>query len=385
MTHLLTGATGFVGAAMALELLDRTPDDLRCLVRGPDAATATLRLHNALSHAARLYGRADLIPAIAGRTRAVAGDVTEPGCGVAPSALPPVTAVWHAAASLRFEDRYAAEIHTMNVVGAGNVVDLAKALGGPPLNHVSTAYVAGARTGTVTETVADPAVRTHNHYERTKIEGELIVARSGLDWRILRPSIVIGHSRTLAVTSYSGMYGFLSALLVFRRTVERNFGHLLRFKAIPLIADPDAPLDFVPVDLVARDSVTVGLHGPSETVYHLTNPAAPFVGGAIAELFESTGLRPPRYVTGDGQFTSMDRELDDALEFYSSYLAYAKTFDRANTDAAVAAAGVRTDAEFPMPPGTVRRFADWYLELIRADGRVSAPARQLFAYRKGRR
>ncbi|GAA3203660.1 SDR family oxidoreductase [Actinocorallia longicatena] len=377
MTHLVTGATGFVGAALVLELLERTEDEVCCLVRGSDDASATARLHTALTHAAGVYRTPATGEAIAARVRAVAGDVTAAGCGADLASLPRIGQVWHAAASLRFEDRYAAEIHTMNVVGTANLVDLVKALGGPLVNHVSTAYVAGRRTGPIEESVPDGEVPTHNLYERSKVEGERMIARSGLDWRILRPSIVIGHGTTRAATTFSGMYGFVSALLVFRRSVQRHFGHLLGFRPIPLIADPEAELNLVPVDAVAREAVAVGLNGPAGTVFHLTNAASPTVGAAISEIFEGSGLRPPVFVPDGGRFTALDRKLDDAMDFYSSYLAYGKTFDRANTDAVCGGTGA-----FPLPPGEVGEFVGWYRELIERDGRVTAPARQSFAFRR---
>jgi nucleoside-diphosphate-sugar epimerase len=380
MRHLVTGATGFVGAAVALELLTRTDAEVVCLVRGADDGAATTRLHDALGHAAAAYGRDDLYDAIGTRTRAIAGDMTAPGCGVNLSALPAIDQVWHSAASLKFEDRHAAEIHTMNVVGTANVLDLTKALGGPILNHISTAYVAGSRTGPVEESVPLGTSHAHNLYEVSKIEAELLVAGSGLNWRILRPSVVIGHSVTRAATTFSGMYGFVSALLLFRRNIEGHFGQLLRYRQIPLIAEPVVELNLLPVDLVARNAVRIAAAGPVGSVFHLTNAAAPTVGVAISEFFHGSGLRTPRFVGDSGQLTSLDRKLDDAMDFYSSYLAYGKTFDRTNTDAVCG----RDASEFALPAPTVRDFVDWYRARIRQDGRATAPGPQTFAFRRAR-
>ena len=55
--HLVTGATGFVGAALVLELLARDPAaEVYCLVRGASMAESAARLQAALSTAAHLYG-----------------------------------------------------------------------------------------------------------------------------------------------------------------------------------------------------------------------------------------------------------------------------------------------------------------------------------------
>ncbi len=77
---------------------------------------------------------------------------------------------------------------------------LAEGFGSGAFNHVSTAYVAGRLTGRIAE-VDDPRPRAYNNiYEESKHLGEYIVAKdcgaSAMGYRIFRPSIVIGHSRT---------------------------------------------------------------------------------------------------------------------------------------------------------------------------------------------
>src|SRR5690349_15247710 len=142
MTHLVTGATGFVGAAIALELLARTDDDIVAIVR-PGKAGAVARFRDALVGAARAYDRAIDVEAALARCRVVAGDVARHCCGITDEHIGEVAQVWHCAASLRYEDRYAEEITACNVEGTRNVLALAGALGADSFNYVSTAYVAG--------------------------------------------------------------------------------------------------------------------------------------------------------------------------------------------------------------------------------------------------
>ncbi|MCZ7417809.1 SDR family oxidoreductase [Streptomyces sp. WMMC897] len=385
-THVITGATGFVGGALALELLQRTSDRLVCLVRGEDDAAATRRLHDALGHAAELYGVPDLLPSILERSRAVAGDMTDDALpeaadrfrdaadGTAPGT------VWHVAASLKYEDRHAEEINLMNVTGTRNVLALAKALGRPVFNHVSTAYVAGKRTGLMREEFPGDTESANNVYEFTKTIGEQEVAASGLPWRVLRPSIVIGHGGTGAATSFTGMYGFVSSVLRFRRAVEKEFGNLLQHRQVPIIADPQIECDLVPVDLVARNAVAIGLEGALSTVYHLNNGGSPTVGEVIEEIFELTGLRTPRFVSNRGLLIAIDLKLDEGIQFYASYMINGKTFDQTNTESVCGEGSQR----FPIDRAEIRRFVRWYLDRIEADGRSSAPARAAFAYQPAR-
>ncbi|MFI6044529.1 SDR family oxidoreductase [Nocardia sp. NPDC051321] len=375
-THVVTGGTGLVGAALILELLDATDDEVFAIVRGSDDAMAQHRLDLALQTAAEDFGRVDLIPDIEQRVRAVAGDILEPGCAVDAARLPRITQLWHSAASLRYEDAYADEIYRLNVGGTQHVLDLVRDLGGPQLNYVSTCYTAGRRTGLQYEEVPETTEWANNHYEVSKIRAERLVAGSGFDWRILRPSIVVGHSGTAAVTTFSGMYGFASALMKFRERVAEVFAHMMRYRNVTLLCDPVAELNFVPVDLVARNGVQVGLRGPVRSVYHLSNAESPSTQQFMDIAFPWAGLRPPRLTSDRRELTGIDELLDGAMEFYGSYFHHSKTFDLTNTEAVVG----QSNTGAPMGQQRLRELLDWYRLRISADGRNSFPAKVAFAY-----
>ncbi|MFD9992049.1 SDR family oxidoreductase [Bacillus cereus] len=375
-THLITGATGLVGAALALELLAVTGDEIIAVVRGRDAAEATVRLHCALSSAAEDFGEIDLLPDILQRTRAVPGDILAPGCGVPVTQCAGVTHVWHSAASLRYENEHAAEIHALNVAGTEHVLELVRALGGPQLNYVSTCYVAGRRTGRQYETLVETTEFANNVYEESKILAEQRVAGSSADWRILRPSIVVGHAGSGAVTTFSGLYGFASALLKFRQGTEPALGHLMRHRRIPVRFEPDTESNFVPVDLVARNGVAVGLRGEASTVYHLANAESPTVQQVLEITFPWAGLRAPRPVSDRRELTAVDDILDRAMDFYGSYMKYGKSFDLSNTESVVGKPGTGS----PMGAERVAELLEWYRLRIAADGRTSFPGKSAFAY-----
>src|SRR5713101_8196614 len=113
---LLTGATGFVGGAIALDLLARTGAQLLCLTRDTDTQAASRRLRGHLGHAADLYGRPGLRPVIERRCQAIPGDLTA-AADLLGLPVPHADLVIHCAASLKFADTDSDEIQRVNVKG----------------------------------------------------------------------------------------------------------------------------------------------------------------------------------------------------------------------------------------------------------------------------
>lgn len=332
--HLITGATGFVGGAIALELLATTSSPLVCVVRARGERSPQDRLQQSLTEAAHAYGLGELIPDVLTRTRAVTGDIA----GAMPSLaeIGRVDVVWHCAASLRFEDRYADSIERHNVHGTRAVLDLANEIGAAEFNHVSTAYVAGLSEGVITEAPSDDVAPVHNHYERTKRHAEgLVLAAPGLHARVMRPSVVIGHSDTHAVTSFSGMYGFLRELLAFRTHIRQRLGDLLELRPLRVLADPDVSINLIPVNDVARQAVAVSRSDSTASHFHLTNPSPPRLGDAVRLAFDLLNLRNPRFAASPRELNAIDKMLSDRIPFYGSYMTGQKAFDRTNTDAAL--------------------------------------------------
>jgi len=365
--HLVTGATGFVGAALILELLTHTQDAIVAVVR-PGAVGARPRLVEAVQHAARIYGR-DPEGLPLARLEAVEGDVSLPACGAA-GTVGRVDVLWHSAASLRFEDRYAAEIMATNFGGTREVLALARAAGAQVANLISTAYVVGSAEGVQRE-VAVQAAASNNHYERSKVAAEeLALQCQGLKVRIFRPSIVVGHSHTLAATTFSGLYGFTRQLFQFRGVMQRMQADLLTTRPLRLRVSPDAPLNLVPVDAVAEQAAHIGLQSGAEGIYHLTEPSPPSIGEAILAVTRALGLADPEFVAPDAPLEWLDEQLDKRLVFYSSYIRGHKVFERSRTDAALE--GYRGPAQ-SVP--SVDRLVAWYLEHLEAERADQAPHR----------
>lgn len=364
-THLVTGATGFVGAAIVLELLSQTSDRVVVLAR-PGTKTAETRFAEALTHAAGAYASWVDVPAALARCRVVAGDVAMDGCGVTSASIGRVTQVWHSAASLRYEDRYADEIRATNVDGTRRVLELAGELGAESFNYVSTAYVAGRRTGVIREQPVDEG-EVNNHYERSKVDAENIVRSAfGPRVRIFRPSIVVGHSRTLEATTFTGFYGFVRQLVQFRGLVNRMQAGLLERQSLRLRIDPEARANLVPIDVVAREAVTIARSARSEGVYHLTNASPPRIGITIHAIFDMLGLPPPIFVRDAAELDWLDARLDERLDFYRSYITADRRFDRSRTDAAL---GDKRGDDTLYDAPRLQALGRWYLARLERERR----------------
>lgn len=376
--HLITGATGFVGGALVLELLQRTDHTIVCLVR-PGEQDPQQRLWQALDTAAAAYDTPTSVTAdIRQRVIAVAGDVEQPLCGVNLAHLPQLhyRTFWHSAASLRFEDRHAEQIFRSNVDGTRHALALANALNMFDFNSMSTAYVAGAATGTQPEARINSEVgaKPNNLYEKSKIEAEeLVLAATQFALRIFRPSIVIGHSRTYGATNFTGLYGLLRQMFTFQQIMARTEEDLLQKEALRLRVDVGIPVDLVPIDRVVANAVTIWLATQADIrpgqaqFYHLNNPTPPTIDSTINIIWRMVGLLPPTYLTSDAQRHEMqwlDEQLNTRIEFYASYFRNHKVFDRQNTASLV---GEEDPSLYTITPQVLEAYCQPYLQQLIAE------------------
>ena len=389
--HLMTGATGFVGAALALELLASSNDQLVCIVRaeGVGAArteAAQQRLHALLQ---RLVAAYDYPPVLAAqiplRVRALPGDVSQPLCGLAQADIDALqgAAFWHAAASLRYEDRHAKEIFATNVEGGRHAIALASALGASEFNAISTAYVCGNRNGVIEE-ARRPPQGVNNLYEQSKIDYEGMLHQPlPFAVRIFRPSIVIGHSRTHAAMNFSGMYGFIRQLHAFRRMLQRTQPGLLEREPLRLRADVGTVLDLVPVDKVVqaavqfRQATAIGSNNAPQPgqplVFHLNNPTPPLLDEVLAVIFDLCELPMPELLRSDADKTRMrwlDEKFNQRIEFYRAQFYGRKIFARQQAARFLPHEemdGYRLDAP------RLRAFCSWYLQALETE--LAATAR----------
>jgi long-chain acyl-CoA synthetase len=198
--------------------------------------------------------------------------------------------------------------------------------------------VAGTHRGRFTERNLDLSQDFRNPYERTKFEAETLVLKRSrsLPVQVLRPSIVVGDSRTGWTPSFNVLYWPLRA---FARGA---------YPAIP--AKRSAPADVVPVDYVA-DAV-LGLAGRPGTTYHLTAGGRTSSVGEVIDLAADYLRRPSPRVISPAVYrrtvhplllrsaTEARRRALNHSEAFFPYFATKATYDTARSRAALDPCGI---------------------------------------------
>ncbi|GDY78650.1 hypothetical protein SAV31267_081350 [Streptomyces avermitilis] len=239
---LLTGATGFLGSHMLLDLLRHSDAHVYCLVRAADEEAATARLGQALKGyelpwSSEVRRRVTVLP----------GDIRHPRLGLSDdlwnTLAHELDSVVGVAAAVDFLRGYPS-LRQSNVLGALTLAELA-ATGRPkPLHHISSIAVFN-EVGITAMGEDDPLARVDRlvaGYDQTKWTAEVALRRArdhGLLVTAMRPGGIGGHTRTGAYNPQDLSSGLISA-----------FG---RFRTVPAFRY----LNAAPVDWVSRVAVGV--------------------------------------------------------------------------------------------------------------------------------
>jgi thioester reductase-like protein len=272
---LLTGFPGFIGRRLAA----------RVLADGPDERLVALVEERMLDAANEAAAEID-----ADRVEVVPGDIGEQGLGLDAEALErlsgEVRRVYHLAAIYDLAVPLTVA-QRVNVDGTGNVLDFCAGCDSlDRLAYVSTAYVAGLRTGVVYEHELSLGQQHKNHYESTKFQAEVWVreAMDRVPTTILRPAIVVGDSVTGETQKFDGPYYILRTI----QEAERRGQPVMQF------GRSDAPFNVVPVDYVVEAIAAAATDPEAESAtLHLTDPE-PLTAAELTEALsqEYTGRSP---------------------------------------------------------------------------------------------
>lgn len=262
MAIFLTGGTGYIGAHVAANLLQKHDATVNLLVRGRDPREAELRLWQALQLHLPFPEFYEYLQA---KIRIFRGDLTSPQFGLDPGdydrLVHTTDSVLHCAASLNRKSEKSCL--NVNLRGTLEVLQLARRSqyyhGLGRFSNVSTVAVAGKRTHEIV--LEDRSIQwdrsDYDPYARTKKFCEHMVREllPDVPLTIFRPSIVLGDSRYPETTQFD---------------MVRAFVFLAGLPALPF--RPHDKIDIVNVDFVADAISTLHMKvSPNFDTYHLSS------------------------------------------------------------------------------------------------------------------
>ncbi|HRD66849.1 MAG TPA: thioester reductase domain-containing protein [Candidatus Competibacter sp.] len=261
---LLTGATGFLGAFLLRELLERTEATIYCHCRATDSAGALERLRG---NVATYYPWPE---SQAARIVPVVGDLGKPGLGMEPALWQRLCAeidlVVHNGAVTNFIDPYA-KLKAANVLGTREILRFCCEAKTKPLHHVSTLYVFAPSDGTggralLEDSDPDHPEELHVGYRQSKWVAERLVKMGqsrGLPVTVYRLGRLSGCSATGACHTHDFLWRMI------RAGVEAG-----------CVMDNRIAMDMAPVDHVAKCLLHLIFNPRAQgKTHHLYNAQAP--------------------------------------------------------------------------------------------------------------
>lgn len=342
---LVTGFPAFTARRMIAKLLAREPETkLYVLARDKFAPEADQLLDT--------LGAGD-------RAEVLVGDVCDMDLGLSSveyRALSRELTWIHHLAGIYFMGVDEDTMRRVNVGGTRNVLDLARdAARLERLVHWSTTTVSGSREGTVYEEDLEAGQKFHNGYERTKYESERLVrgAMRQLPATVLRPSIIVGDSKTGEIDRLDGPY-YLMVLIATNASGLR----------LPILGRGGSPLHLVPIDYVI-DAAWQVAHSPGAAgkTFHLVDPqplSARAVFEGVAEYAKTEKPRGhiPRPLARAVLKTPGLARLGRGPLTFLDMIDHAVHYDQTNTAQALAGTTIRCPALTDYLPVLVQHVLD---------------------------
>ncbi|QLQ24745.1 MAG: SDR family oxidoreductase [Dechloromonas sp.] len=263
MQYFITGATGFIGRRLVRKLLEREGSIIFVLI---------LESEKGLLEDLREFWGGD-----SSRVVPVVGDLTQPLLGVTAVDCRKLgkktTHFFHLAAIYDLKADAASQLR-VNVDGTRNAVRFAEAIGARHFHLFSSIASAGLYEGLFREDMFEEAEGLEHPYFRTKHDSEGIVrGECGIPWRIYRPALVVGDSRTGEMDKIDGPYYFFKLIQRLRQMLP---------SWMPTIGIEGGRINVVPVDFVVNAVDHIAhLKGEDGKCFHLVDPTPMRVGDLL--------------------------------------------------------------------------------------------------------
>lgn len=225
---LLSGATGFLGGHMLLDLLRHSNAHVVCLVRGDSVPDAERRLAESLAGFSLPWSTE-----VRRRVTVLPGDLRRPRLGLTDEQWDllanELDSVVSVAAAVDFLRGYPS-LRRTNVLGVLSLAELAMTGRPKPLHHISSIAVFN-EIGIASMGEDDPVAhvdRLTAGYDKSKWAAEAALRRArdrGLKATFLRPGGIVGHTRTGAYNPHDINTGLFSAISRYRVAPKINYSN----------------------------------------------------------------------------------------------------------------------------------------------------------------
>ncbi|MCE9649850.1 MAG: SDR family oxidoreductase [Parvibaculum sp.] len=296
MGYLVTGGTGFLGRHLIDELVAKRKGTIHVLVR-PGSKEKFKKL------SARWGKDAD-------RVVALSGDIEKKRLGVSHAEIAKLKGkidhVFHLAAIYDITNEDEEAQLAANVEGTRHALELAEAVKAGCFHHVSSIAAAGLFPGWWREDMFEQWENGKHPYFSTKHASEAVVREEAkVPWRIYRPGVVVGHSKTGEIDKIDGPYVFFRLIKKLRKFIP---------SWVSLVGIEGGFLNVVPVDFVTQALDHIA-HKPKldKQTFHLTNPEHMRVG-QILNMFARAAGAPEFTVRIDARmFGFIPKGIRDSL------------------------------------------------------------------------
>jgi len=287
---LITGITGLVGSAFAVEVLKRDKNvTFVAITRGKEDITAEERVKEIIIDQCNFDGTPEIAEGLCKRIDVIEGDVSDPIHLAMSKKLDGVDTIFHCAADVNLGVDAEGKTFNVNFNGTKLLLEIAKELKVNAFHYVSTAYVCGKNKGKVMEGPST-ATEWNNSYEHSKFESEKLVRSSGIPFSIYRPSIIVGRAADGKIRKPLAFYYILEILGVLKdrqcAKQHKEPSDILDL-SVRLQATPSEAVYFVPIDYLTSVTAELFTHPCCGKTYHLTGDS-PVSTDAISKAIART-------------------------------------------------------------------------------------------------
>jgi nucleoside-diphosphate-sugar epimerase len=339
-TIVIAGANGFMGNRCVAEALLKHKKVI-ALARAGEGESAEERVYAELAENIESF----LLEPLQSNLTVYAYNILDKNLGLPDAVVEEINktadAVINFVGDTNFFPKDNEKAREINIKGALNIIET-MCRGKAVFNHVSTAYVCGARDGVIKESELNVGQAFKNNYEETKCEAEQAIIdlcnKKKVLYNIFRPSIVIRrHSQHGKIPNLNHFYSFIGLLDILRQDAQTQAHTDLKERLQVSVRFPgrkNSTLNFVDLDYSVQAILWIALRKKENKVYHLVQPN-PLTNqeflDVMMQLYHLEGLSILENMEDFKKPNFYERLIKRALSNYIDYFFVNPRFDDSNT------------------------------------------------------